>query len=136
MRFKSLLTGAMVLGLGTVSFTYAADQKSDQKPFTQQMGNEMGVPDPGSVGGLGTSTPANPRGSHPDGTMRSMRPPPYIPGQTPVPRERTGRLKSGCAVGRCERPIAQGQISDRLEQLHCGSAESSSGNTATGESAQ
>ena len=89
MRFKSLLIGAMVLGLGTVSFTYAADSKSDQKRFTQQIGSEMGVPEPGSVGSLGTSTPAKPRGSHPDGTMRSMRPSPYIPGQTPVPRERT-----------------------------------------------
>ncbi len=49
MRFKSLLTGAMVLGLGTVPFTYAADPKSDQERFTQQIGSEMGVPEPGSV---------------------------------------------------------------------------------------
>lgn len=135
MRFKSLLIGAMVLGLGTVPFTYAADSKPDQKRFSQQIGSEMGVPDPGSVGTLETPTPAKPRGPHPDGTMRSM-PSPYIPGQTPVPRERTRALEERLRSGQMERPIAQGQISDRLEQFHSGSAENSSGNTATGESAQ
>jgi sporulation protein YlmC with PRC-barrel domain len=49
MNCKFLLTGAMVLSLGTVPFTYAADPKSDQDRFTQQMGSEMGVPDPGSI---------------------------------------------------------------------------------------
>jgi sporulation protein YlmC with PRC-barrel domain len=49
MNCKFLLTGAMVLSLGTVPFTYAADQKSDQDRFTQQRGSEMGVPEPGSI---------------------------------------------------------------------------------------
>jgi len=35
-----------------------------------------------------------------------------------------------------ERAIAQGQISDRLEQLHSGSAESATGETASGQSVQ
>ena len=136
MRLKPLLTGAMVLGLGTVPFANASDSKSDQERFTQQIGSELGVPDPGSVGNMERPIPAKPRGSHPDGTMRSMRPPPYIPGQTPVPRERTRALEERLRSGQMERPVAQGQISDRLEQLHSGSAESSSGNTATGQSAQ
>ena len=135
MRFKSLLTGAMVLGLGTVPFTYAADPRSDQERFTWQIGNDTGVPDPGSVGSLETPTPAKPRGSHPDGTMRSMRPP-YIPGQTPIPRERTRALEERLRSGQMEQPIAQGQISNRLEQLHSGSAESSTGDRAIGQSGQ
>lgn len=49
MKYKFLLTGAMVLSLGTGPFTYGADPKSDQERFTQQIGSEMGVPEPGSV---------------------------------------------------------------------------------------
>ena len=135
MRFKSLLTGSMVLSLGTVPFTYSADLKSDQERFTQQIGSETGVPKAGSVGSPEAPAPAKPRGSKHDGTMRSMRPP-YIPGQTPVPREQTRALIERLRSGQMERPIAQAQISDRLEQLHSGSAESSTGDTATGQSAQ
>lgn len=135
MRFKFLLTGAVVLGLGTVPFAYAADPKSGQERFTRQIGSEVGVPEPGSVERLETGKPAKPRGSHPDGTMRSMRPP-YIPGQTPVPRERTRALEERLRSGQMEQPIAQGQISDRLEHLHSGSAESSTDDTATGQPGQ
>ena len=95
---------------------------------------------PGSMGSRPggsqeTPIPAKPRGSHPDGTMRSMRPS-DIPGQTPVPSERTRALEERLRSGRMERPIAQGQISDWLEQLHSGSAESSTGETAPGQSVQ
>ena len=82
-----------------------------------------------------TPIPAKPRGSHPDGTMRSMRPS-DIPGQTPVPSERTRALEERLRSGQIERPIAQGQISDWLEQLHSGSAESSTGGTTPGQSVQ
>lgn len=135
MRFKSLLTGVMVLGLGTGSFTYAADPKSDQERFTRQIGSEVDVPEPGSVESLESPKPAKPRGAHPDGTMRSTQPP-YLPGQTTVPRERIRALEERLRSGQMERPIAQGQISDRLEQLHSGSTESSTSNAATGQSAQ
>jgi len=95
---------------------------------------------PGSVGSRpGGSqealTPGKPRGSHPDGAIRSMRPP-NIPGQTPVPIERARALEERPRSGQMERPIAQGQISDWLEQLHRGSAESSTGETAPGQSVQ
>jgi len=86
-------------------------------------------------GSHGTPIPAKPRGSHPDGTMRSMRPP-DISGQTPVPSERTRALEERLRSGQMERPIAQGQISDWLEQLHSGSAESATGETAPGQSDQ
>jgi len=135
MRFKSLLTGAMVLSLGTAPFIYAADPKPDQGQFTRQIGSETGVFEPASVGSLETPASPEPRGSHPDGTMRSMGPS-YMPGQPPVPRERSRALEERLRSGQMERPIAQDQISDRLEQLHSGSAESSTGNTATGQSAR
>jgi hypothetical protein len=87
------------------------------------------------AGSQETLIPAKPRGSHPDGTMRSMRPP-DIPGQIPVPNERTRALEERLRSGRMERPIAQGQISDWLEQLHRGSAENSTGGTTPGQSVQ
>ncbi len=95
---------------------------------------------PGSVGSRPggsqeTPKPAKPRGSHPDGTMRSMRPP-DIPGQTPVPSERARALEERLRSGQMEQPIAQGQISNRLEQLHSGSAESPTDDTVTGQSVQ
>jgi len=95
---------------------------------------------PGSMGSRPggsqeTPIPAKPRGSHPDGAMRGMRPS-DIPGQTQVPSERTQALEERLRSGQMERPIAQGQISDWLEQLHSGSAESSTGETAPGQSVQ
>lgn len=95
---------------------------------------------PGSVGSCPagiqeTLIPAKPRGSHPDGTMRSMRPS-DIPGQTPVPDERARALEERLRSGQMERPIAQDQISDWLERMHSGSAESSTGETAPGQSVQ
>lgn len=82
-----------------------------------------------------TPTPAKPRGSNPNAPMRNMRPS-DMPGQTPMPRERTQALEERLRNGQMEQPIAQGQISDRLEQLHRGSAESSTGDPATGQSVQ
>ena len=95
---------------------------------------------PGSVGSRSggsheTHTPTKPKGSKPDGGIRSMRPP-DMPGQALVPRERTETLEERLRNGQMDQPIAQGQISERLEQLHRGSAESSTGDTAIGQSAQ
>ena len=44
-----IMTGAIVLGLGTVPCTYAADPTSDQERSTEQIGSELGGPAPGSV---------------------------------------------------------------------------------------
>jgi len=49
MTFKSLFFGAVLLSFGTVPFAHATNPKSDQERFTQQLGSEVGVPEPGSV---------------------------------------------------------------------------------------
>jgi PRC-barrel domain len=49
MKFTTFLAGVMVLSLGTVPLTYAVNPGSDQERFQQQIGNEMGVPEPGSI---------------------------------------------------------------------------------------
>jgi len=78
---------------------------------------------------------AKPKGSHPDGTNRSMRPS-DIPDQTPAPDVRARALEERLRRGQMERPIAQGEVSDRLEQLHHGSARHSPGETTPGQSVQ
>jgi hypothetical protein len=88
------------------------------------------TPAPGSVGSHpGRSQeipiPAKPRSAPFD-----------IPGQTTVPNERARLLEERLRSGQMERPIAQGEVSDRLEQLHSGSAGRSTGETAPGQSGQ
>jgi hypothetical protein len=95
---------------------------------------------PGSVGShpggsQETLIPAKPRGSQPDGVMRGRRPS-DIPDQPPAPSVRARALEERLRRGQMERPIAQDQISDWLEQLHSGSAERSTGETAPGQSVQ
>lgn len=82
-----------------------------------------------------TLMPTKPRGSHPDGAMRSRRPS-DVPDQTPAPDVRARALEERLRRGQMERPIAQGEISDRLEQLHRGSAGHSTGETTPGQSVQ
>jgi hypothetical protein len=82
-----------------------------------------------------THTQPKPKGSKPDSGIRSMRPS-DTPGQTLVPRDRTEALEERLRNGQMDQPIAQGEISDRLEQLHRGAGESSTGDTATGQSPQ
>jgi hypothetical protein len=95
---------------------------------------------PGSVGShpggsQETLIPPKPRDSHSDGTKRSMRPS-DVPGQTTAPNARARALEERLRRGQMERPIAQGEISDWLEQLHSGSVERSTGDTVPGQSAQ
>jgi len=95
---------------------------------------------PGSVGShpggsQETLIPPKPRGSHPDGTKRSMRPS-DVPDQTTVPNVQARALEERLRRGQIERPIAQSQVSDWLEQLHSGSVERSTGDTVPGQSAQ
>ena len=82
-----------------------------------------------------TVIPAKPKGSHPDGAMQSRRPS-DIPDQTPAPSVRAQALEERLRRGQMERPIAQGEISDRLEQLHSGSAGHSTGETIPGQPVQ
>lgn len=95
---------------------------------------------PGSVGSHPgespeTLMPTKPRGSHPDGAKRSVRPS-DIPDQTPASSVRARALEERLRRGQMERPIAQGEISDRLEQLHNGSAGHSTGDATPGQSVQ
>jgi hypothetical protein len=95
---------------------------------------------PGSVGSHpgGGQEPLilpKPRDSHSDGTKRSMRPA-DVPDQTTAPNVRARALEERLRRGQMERPIAQSQISDWLEQLHSGSVERSTGDTVPGQSAQ
>jgi hypothetical protein len=135
MRFISLLAGTMALSFGIVPFAYAADQKSGQERHTRQIASEMSVPEPGSVESLETSKPAKPRDSHSTDAVRSTRPL-YPPSQTTVPGERTRALEERLRRGQMDRPVAQGQVSDRLEQMHSGGIETPTGHTDTGQSAQ
>ena len=82
-----------------------------------------------------TFIPAKPRGSQPDGVMRNSRPS-DITDQTPAPNVRARALEERLRSGQMERPIAQGEVSDRLEQLHSGSAGRSTGETDSGQSVQ
>ncbi|MGH7182790.1 MAG: hypothetical protein ACREJN_12535 [Nitrospiraceae bacterium] len=88
----------------------------------------LGGSNPGTS--LETPTPAKPRGSPSDRAMQSVRPS-DIPGQTTVPSERYRALEERLRSGQIERPIAQDQVSDWLEQLHSGSAERSTGDTSS-----
>ena len=95
---------------------------------------------PGSMGsrpggGHETPKPAKPRGGNPADTMQRMGP--YgVPGLIPVPRERTQALEERLRRGQMDQAIAQGQMSDRLEQFHRGSADASAGEPAPGQSVQ
>ena len=82
-----------------------------------------------------TLIPAKPKGSRPDGVMRNRRPL-DIPDQTLALNVRARALEERLRRGEMERAIAQGEISNRLEQLHSGSAGGSPGQTAPGQSVQ
>jgi hypothetical protein len=95
---------------------------------------------PGSVGSHPGGSqerliPAKPRSSHPDGALRS-RQSSDIPDQTAEPSVRARALEERLRRGQMERPIAQGEMSDRLEQLYSGSAGRSAGETPPGQSVQ
>jgi hypothetical protein len=95
---------------------------------------------PGSVGSHSggsqeTLIPSKPRDphAHADATKRSMRPP-DVPDQTTTPNMRARILEERLRSGRqIERPVAQSQVSDWLEQLHSGSGERSTDDTAPGQ---
>jgi len=86
---------------------------------------------PGSAGahhGNESAKPAKPRSPQ---STDSLKNPPHQPNQAPTPRE---ALEDRLRSGQMDRPVAQDQVSDRLEQLHNGSAEHSPGEMPTGQS--
>ena len=66
-----------------------------------------------------SSRAAKPRTANPDDAMRNARP----PGLTIKPREQVPPIEERLQRGQMEEAVAQGRISDRLEQFHKGSAE-------------
>lgn len=70
--------------------------------------------------------PAGPRVANPAAPPQSRRPA-GIPGQAPVPPQRVQALEERLRQGRLDQPIAQGPVSDRLEQFHRGAAVGSPG---------
>ena len=96
---------------------------------------------PGSVGShpggsQETLIPPKPKdGSHAAGSKRSIRPS-DVPDQTTAPNVQARALEERLRRGQVERPIAQSQVSDWLEQLHSGSVERSTGDTVPGQSGQ
>ena len=104
-------------------------------PAHAQSATAPGLVESHSGGRQETLMPAKPRSSHTDGAMRSRRPA-DVPDQTPAPNVRARALEERLRRGQMERPIAQGKVSDRLEQLHSGSAGQSTGETTPGQSVQ
>ena len=93
---------------------------------------------PGSVGSQPgktqqTPTPAKPRGSPSERTMRSMGLP-EVPGQPAVPNEKLRALEERLQSGQMERAIAQDQVSDWLEQLHSRPEQRSAGDSTSQQS--
>ena len=129
---KTTTSGSWVVTLSLMSILSAlvGTIPAHAQPATAQgsVGSHPG-------GSQETLIPAMPRNSHPDGGKRSMRLA-DIPDQTPAPSMRARALEERLRRGQMDRPIAQGEISDRLEQLHNGSAGRSAGETTLGQSVQ
>ena len=71
-------------------------------------------------GGRESSSPSKPRSANPADVMRHARP----PGLTLKPQaQQAPPLEERLQSGQMEKPVAQGQISDRLEQFYKGAAE-------------
>ena len=93
-------------------------------------GSGSGGAHPGA--GQEAAPPMRPNVSKPRGMGHSVRPSDVL-GQTPVPGDRAQALEERLRNGQIERPIAQDQVSDRLEELHKGSGARSPGDTTTGQ---
>jgi hypothetical protein len=79
-------------------------------------GDSEGAPS----GSRESSRPSKPRAANPNDALRHARP----PGLMLRPQEQqASALEERVQSGQMEKPVAQGQISDRLEQLHKGSGE-------------
>jgi len=107
----SLFLSAVVLGvsLGRAQSAGGAGGSSGSSPSSSQG-------EPG--GSRESSRPSKPRSA--TDAMRHTRP----PGLTLKPQEQQATpLEERLQSGQMEKPVAQGQISDRLEQFYKGSAE-------------
>ena len=122
-------TWCQVVGLFTV-MTLPYVVFNPPSVFSQSSG-VAGSGGSSASGSLKTATkPIGPKaGTHKPGTQPSN-----TPLQTEAPRERTHALEERLRSGQMEQPVAQNQISNRLEQLHGGSAEGATDGSVTGQS--
>ena len=97
--------------LGLVSITIAT-----QSQFTTASGSD-GVSAPSGSQEPGKS--AMPRKADPNAMIRT--PSAGKPKQIPVPPDRTQTVEERLRSGQLEKPIAQGEVSERLNQLYSGS---------------
>jgi len=72
-----------------------------------------------STGTQETGKPAMPRKADPNAMIRT--PSAGKPKQTPLPPDRTQTVEERLRSGQLEKPIAQGEVSERLNQLYGGS---------------
>ena len=92
-----------------------------------------GVQASASSGAPETRKPVSPGTATPKGTTRGMTPTGKIR-EAPVPPDRAQEVEERVRSGQMEQPIAQGEISERLNQLESGS-NSVSDQASTGHSA-
>jgi hypothetical protein len=118
-----------ILSLVTISAVFAG-----ATPPVSWSATDSGAAESSPGGSFERAKPAKPRGTNADETMLDL-PRPDMPGRTPVPRQRRQALEERLRRGEMEKPIPQGEMSDRLDQLYKGSAKNSSGETGAGERA-
>lgn len=107
-----------------------ADQACAQSGSSVGGGSESIGSSPGASHGM--SKPGTSKNIHPDGTTRSMGPKSNQT-QNQTPPERMQALENRLREGHMDQPVAQGQISDRLDQFYR-DPENVSGDTAAGPS--
>lgn len=114
-----------ILMLSLVSTIHVAATTLTQSQATAASGSAGSL----SGGSHETSKPAKPKNPQPADSTKHLS---DRPGHTPTPQE---TLEERLRSGQMDRPAAQGEVSDRLEQLHRGSG-SLSGETGSGQSSR
>jgi hypothetical protein len=113
------MTAATAFLLSLVSLTIATQSQITTASGSDGVVAPSGSEEPGKM--------AMPRKADPNATVRT--PSPGKPKQIPVAPDRTQAVEERLRSGQMEKAIAQGEISDRLDQLYGGS------NSVTGETA-
>ena len=111
--------------IGLLSLLTFSDFADSLLSIHSQTGGAAGSGGLSSGGNQGT--PTKPRGSK-AGSSKTDTQPSGMPG---APRDRTQALEERLRGGQLEQPIAQDQISNRLEQLHGRSPNGATGGSTT-----
>ena len=114
--------------IGLLSLLTFSDFASSPLSVHSQTGGAAGSGGLSSGGNQGT--PTKPRGTK-AGSSKPDTQPSEMPLQPGAPRDRTQALEERLRSGQWEQPIAQDQISNRLEQLHGRSPNGATGGSTT-----